>query len=53
MTVMVMVKYVLKGGPKSYTGLKETEIPAGAPLTVAEGISASNKLPVIVGIRVE
>ena len=37
----------------SYGGLKETEIPGGFPLTVAEGSSLSRALPITVGVSVE
>jgi hypothetical protein len=50
---MVIVKNTEKGGPKSYPGLKETEMPAGSPLMVAVGFSLSKESLETVGIRVE
>jgi len=48
-----MVNGMEGGTPMSYGGLKDTEIPGGSPMTVAEGSSLSRALPTTVGVSVE
>jgi len=47
------VKLPEGGEPEIDAGMNETEIPAGSPSTVAEGVSTSGAVPAIVGVSAE